>query len=116
MIIIECIECGEPKEVNPGRGRPRYFDKDACRLKAHRKAKDSQEAALDYLVKRAVIDKQYAEARRTSRSPTALRRRAMSLLNEQGWSIVDIGVLFGISEQRVRKIVGKELKRNGKNN
>jgi len=114
VLRIHCIECDTVKEVEVGRGRPRYFCDDPCRLKAYRKSKLSTEAAEEYARKRAVIDKQYRDARRTSRSPASLRRRAMSILSREAWSIIDIALLFNITEQRVRNILGKEGKPNGK--
>ncbi len=115
MIVIQCIECGGKKEVNPGRGRRRYFDLDSCRLKHYRRSK-TEKTSPEYAEKRAVIDRQYEQARRTSRSPTSLRRRAMGILFEQKWSVSDLSTLFGISEQRVRQIIGRDVKERGKSN
>jgi len=114
VIQITCIQCGETKDVEPGRGRTRYFCQDKCRLRAYRAEKGSDRVADEYALKRAAIDKQYIEARRTSVAPSALRRRAMSSLADSSWPVADIASLFKVSEQRVRSILRKEKVVNGK--
>ena len=110
MITIICIECGASKEVTPGRGRTRYTCSDKCRLRVYRKEKGSDRFAERYRKARSIIDQQYKEARRTSVTPNALRSKAICALYSVDWAVGNIAKLFGVTEQRIRTIVGKELK------
>ena len=105
MIKIKCIKCGAEKEVKPGRGRPRYFCGDPCRIKAHREERGSSKAATEYAAKKRVIDKQYAEARRSSGSVQHLRTKAIADLMSMAWTVGNIAKLFHVSEQRIRKVM-----------
>ena len=104
---IECIECGTVKEVAAGPGGYRFFCRSRCRMAAHLKCKADPALIEEYDAKRDVIRRQYREARRTSRSPLGLRRRAISLLRENEWSVGDLAVLFELSDTRVRQLLKK---------
>jgi len=104
---IECIECGKVQEVELTRGRPRFFCPEKCRGKAYYKCQANPDLVKEYEAKRQVIKRQYREAKRTSRSLSGLRRRAMSVLRSHGWSVGDIAILFEVSDTRVRAILTK---------
>jgi len=108
VIKIKCIECGTEKEVKPGRGRPRYFCGDPCRVKAYRKEKGSDRVASEYAAKKRVIDKQYSEARRSSGSIEHLRTKAICDLVSMAWTVGNIAKLFHVSEQRIRKVMERK--------
>lgn len=104
---IECIECGTVMELAAGSGRQRFFCKTSCKNTAYYKCKANPDLIEEYDAKREVIRRQYKEARRTSRSPAGLRRRAMAVLRENEWSIGDIAIVFDISETRVHQLLKK---------
>lgn len=107
-IRIACIECGTIKEAEVGAGRPRYFCSDRCRYDCHRKIVADASVGKDYDAKRRIIDGQYREARKSTRSLSTLRRRAMGDLIGGGWAVGTVAQLFDVSEQRVREIVKRK--------
>lgn len=101
---IECVRCGKVKEVVVGRGRPRFFCDDKCRMAASREKDPDVRAEMNR--KKEVIRRQYKEARKSSMNVTSLRGRAMKTLRVNGWSAKNIGIVFELTDERVRQITG----------
>ena len=102
------IDCRKVFEVQLGRGRPRFFHVDGCRLRTYRKVREKPELQKILQGKKDAITRQYREARKSSMSSTGMRKRAMITLSENGWSDENIGKVFGVGDERVRQIIGRK--------
>lgn len=107
MIRIACVGCDKVEEVEISvRGRPKFFHDDACRLATYRRVRNNPVLQKEIQRKKDGITQQYREARQSSMSKPGLRKRAMIVLQEAGWSKANIGKAFGISDERVGQIIG----------